>query len=227
MQFEINEWLLSRARRELAGRQLFWIVGGLGAGKTTVSTALAAQYRLPVYDVDAQAQNLYQARFQPDRHPANTARLSTTHSLSWLLNLSWEDYDQFGRAALVEYLDLLVEDVHATPPDAALLVNGGANAPAVLARALPARQIVALAIPERMRADEWAADPAHQAIKEAIEQLPTPQAMWRKFQDFNHLTHQTIVSECQNLHIPICWRDEATPVAVLAAQVAQHLRLES
>ena len=54
----------------------------------------------------------------------------------------------------------------------------------------------------------------------AIDELPTPQAMWRKFLDFNHLTHQTIVAECQNLHIPVCWRDEATPVAALAEEIA-------
>jgi hypothetical protein len=226
MPFVMSEGLLNRARRVLGGRRhLYWVVGAAGTGKTTVCRALAARYRLPVYPLDALIDGSYQQRFSPERHPANTAWLSTTNPLGWQLALSWQEFDQFNRAALVEYLDLLVEDVQDSPAEARLLVDGGVSTPAVLAQVLPANQIVALAITEPMSAEVWATSPALQARQALVDQLPTPQAMWRKLLDFDGLVRQTIVAECASHGIAICRRDESTSVAALAEQVAWRLGL--
>jgi uridine kinase len=108
MQFNINKILLAQARTALSRRDsLYWILGGAGSGKTTVSQALSAKMGIPVYDMDAHIYGTYHNRFTPERHPVNTAWSSAPDGLAWLLDLSWEEFNQFNQAAVPEYLDLL------------------------------------------------------------------------------------------------------------------------
>ena len=85
MRFVIDHALLARAQEKLSGRTLLWIVGGAGSGKTTVCQALSARLGLSVYDMDAHIYGSYHGRFNPARHPVNTAWSAAPDGLAWLL----------------------------------------------------------------------------------------------------------------------------------------------
>ena len=219
--FEIDQELLARARQMLAGRtSLYWLVGGAGAGKTTVCQALATRYDIPVYDMDAHIYGSYHGRFDPARHPVNTAWSTAPDGLAWLLSMTWAEFDAFNQAALPEYLDLLGEDLAALPPDARILIDGGICNPGLLAQVLPTRQIICLAAPAQSSATIWDEPGERQGMKEAIDQLPQPDVMWRTFLDFDRRITATMLHECQEQGIAICRRDTSTPVAALVERVA-------
>jgi hypothetical protein len=223
MRFEINQALLAHARATLAGREaLYWLVGGAGAGKTTVCQALAARYDIAVYDMDAHVYGSYHGRFDPVRHPVNMAWSNAPNGLVWLLSMTWDEFNGFNQAALPEYLDLLAQDLTALPPDARILIDGGICNPGLLAQVLPTRQIICLAAPAQSSAAIWDEPGARQGMKEAIDQLPQPDLMWRTFLDFDRLITATMLHECQEQGIAICRRDEATPVAALVERVTNQ-----
>jgi hypothetical protein len=201
MTFPIDYELLAHARTKLAGRPLLWIVGGAGAGKTTLCHALSAQHGLPVYDMDAHIYGSYHGRFDPVRHPANTAWSTAPDGLAWLLGMPWEEFDAFNRAALPEYLDLFVEDLDALAPSTTLLVDGGICTPALLCQAVPVDKIICLPAPAKSSAAVWEQDPERLAMKDALAHLPDPEAAWRTFLDFDARITQTISEECLNCGI--------------------------
>jgi hypothetical protein len=112
MRFNINTDLLHEAHAALNDRgNLYWIVGGSGSGKTTISQALAAKFDMYLYDMDAYIYGGYHGRFTPERHPVNTAWTSAENGLAWLLSMSWDEFNNFNQAALPEYVDLLTADL--------------------------------------------------------------------------------------------------------------------
>ena len=219
MRFPINHALLDRASAKLAGRPLFWIVGGAGSGKTTVCQALSARLGLPVYDMDAHIYGSYHGRFSPTRHPINTMWSIAPDGLAWLLGLSWDEFDSFNRAALPEYLDLLCNDLDEEDLNGAMIVDGGLCNPGLLAQVLPARQIVCLAAPELSSATIWEQNAERAAMKEAIAQLPNPETAWRTFLEFDTRITQTILDECRQSGISIYLRDDTTSVEELAQRI--------
>ena len=223
MRFPIDHDLLEQARARLSGRPLFWIVGGAGAGKTTLCQALAARLGLPVYDMDAHIYGSYHGRFSPMRHPANTAWASAPDGLAWLLGLTWEEFDSFNRAALPEYLDLLAEDLDAIELKGALLVDGGLCTPGLLAQVLPAGQIACLAAPDLSSEHIWEGNAERAAMKDAMAHLPDPAAAWRTFLEFDTRITQTILAECRQSGISIYQRHNATSVDELAEHIAGDL----
>ena len=221
--FEIDQELLARARQMLAGRtSLYWLVGGAGAGKTTVCQALATRYDIPVYDMDAHVYGSYHGRFDRQRHPVNTAWATAPDGLAWLLSMTWAEFNAFNQAALPEYLDLLGEDLAALPPAASIVIDGGICNPGLLAHVIPACQIICLAAPAQSSPAIWAATEERRGMKEAIYQLPQPDLMWATFLDFDRRITTTMLHECQEQGIAICRRDEATPVAALVERVANQ-----
>jgi hypothetical protein len=221
MHFSINSALLAQARDKLSRRSaLYWVVGGAGSGKTTVCRTLAARLGIALYDMDAHVYGEYHRRFSPQRHPVNTAWATAPDGLAWLLNMSWNDFDSFNRAALPEYLDLLSQDLDALEPDAGVLIDGGISNPGLLARVIPACQIACLSAPEQSSVQVWEEDEERKGMKEAVYQLPDPEEAWHRFLEFDRRLTQTILDECRQSGIPIYLRIRGTSVTELAARVA-------
>jgi len=226
MEFIIDNNLLSQSHSSLSKRNnLYWIVGGAGSGKTTISQALSTKLDIPVYDMDAHIYRVYHNRFTQERHPVNRAWSTSENSLAWILDMSWNEFNNFNQAALPEYVDLLVEDLEEIEPDASLIVDGGICNPALIAQVISSCQIVCLAMPEHSSAEIWEADEDRSAMKDIIFQLPEPEKSWRKFLEFDKCITQTILEECQENNISICSRNGIETVEEFAERVTQVLGL--
>jgi hypothetical protein len=224
MRYIVNTDLLAHAQTALGGRdRLYWVVGGAGAGKTTVCRALAARYTLSLYDMDAQIYGAYHQRFTLEQHPVNHAWSRAPNGLAWLLDQSWEEFDAFNQAALPEYLDLLAEDLAATDLHASVVIDGGLANPGLLAQVIPPRQIVCLAAPNRSSAEVWDSPGERAAMKEAVWQLASPQAAWDKFLHFDAQITRTILKECQEHQIAVYSRHGGETLDAVAERVAQIL----
>lgn len=223
---EIDNNLLQQARTALFKRnRLYWVVGGAGSGKTTICQTLSARFDIPVYDMDAHIYDAYHGRFTLERHPVNKAWATAPNGLAWLLNKSWDDFDNFNRTALPEYLDLFSEDLEAIDPNASLLIDGGICNPALIAQVIPTRQIVCLARPERTSAQIWRENDERKSMKELFNHFPRPEETWHKFLEFDKQITVTILKECQENNISICSRNETESVDKFAERVANVLGL--
>ena len=226
MGFNINNDLLTQSRTTLFSQdRLYWIVGGAGSGKTTVCQALSATFDIPIYDMDAHIYGAYHGRYSPTRHPVNSAWAAAPDGLAWLLNMSWEEFNNFNQATLPEYLDLLAEDVSAGKSDASLLIDGGICNPALIAQVIPPSQIVCLANPGKSSAEIWEGSAERTAMKDIIFQLPEPQQAWRIFLDFDARITQTILRECLESGITVCTRTAAESVDEFCTRTALALGL--
>lgn len=123
-----NHDLLHSAQTRLNTYDLYWLIGGAGSGKSTLCQALA-QRGFSVVDMDAKIYGSFHGRFDPHRHPANTAWSAAENSLGFLLSLSWPEFDAFHRTAAVEYLDLLTADLDLLIAD---LSENGVTGPMVV-----------------------------------------------------------------------------------------------
>ena len=216
MPFEVDFNLLEQARIALSQHEkLYWLLGGAGAGKTSVCGILSKRFGLPVYDMDSYIYGEYHARFTT-RHPVNRAWVAAPNSLTWLLEMSWEEFDQFNRAALPEYLDLLAEDLQNPKYAHGVLVDGGVWHPALLAQAIPPAQIVCLVAPEQSSEQVWQENEERQEMKAFIEQLPMAETMWRKFLEFDALITANILRESSASGISICTRGTGETAAAFA-----------
>jgi len=226
MQFDINNNLLAQSSATLLRRKnLYWIIGGAGSGKTTISQALLAKLGVPVYDMDDHIYGTYHSRFTQERHPVNTAWSKSQDGLAWLLDMTWDDFNNFNQAAIPEYLNLLCEDIDAMSPDTRLLVDGGICNPTILAQAFPTNQIVCLATPGRSSTEIWRETDERKSMKEIIFQLPNPKEAWRKFLEFDEKITHTILKECQESNIAVFSRSATETVVELTERVANALGL--
>jgi hypothetical protein len=226
MKFTINAQLLAEVQATLSKREdVYWLVGGAGAGKTTICQELAKQVNLVIYDMDAHIYGTYHQRFTAERHPVNTAWAKSENGLAWLLDMTWDEFNNFNQAALPEYLDLLVEDLENTNSDTKLLIDGGISNPALVSQVLPYHQIVCLAIPQQKWANVWEENEDRQAMKEFIYQLPEPEQAWQKFLEFDRKITQTILKEAEESEIAVCMRNETESIAEYTARVRQVLGL--
>ena len=226
MRFNINNHLLAQSGAALSShKNLYWIVGGAGSGKTTISQSLSAQFGIPVYDMDDHIYGTYHSRFTQDRHPVNTAWSTSQDGLAWLLDMTWDDFNQFNQAAIPEYLHLFCEDIGSLSPDTRLLVDGGICNPAILAQAFPPSQIVCLAVPGRSSEEIWSETDVRKSMKEMIFQLPNPTEAWRKFLEFDAKITRTILQECQESDIAVFSRKATNTVDEMTERVANALGL--
>ena len=221
MRFPIDHHFLSQARTALSDRnKLYWILGGAGSGKSTICQALSTRYGLPVYDMDAHIYEDYHSRFTASRHPVNWAWSTSENGLAWLLDMSWEEFNSFNQAAIPEYLDLLAFDLQAIKPEKGLLIDGGVCNPAILAQAIPTRQMVCLAAADGSSARLWEESQERLPMKAAVETLPNPEAAWRKFLEFDQRINATILKECLESEIPLCLREAGESIEDVAGRVA-------
>jgi hypothetical protein len=226
MKFQVDQQRLDRLRPLFhQHRHLYWLVGGAGSGKSTLCHALSERSGMPVYDMDAHIYGDYHARFTLERHPVNSTWSTAENGLAWLLDMSWDEFDSFNRAALPEYLDLLAEDLKSVDPGDGLLIDGGICNPALLAQVIPARQIVCLAGPQRSSAEIWQEDENRLAMKAFIYHLPKADEAWKRFLDFDEQITASILRESNENGITICTRSAAEPVDLFAERVSSVLKI--
>ncbi len=226
MRFNINYDLLEQSRATLFNREnLYWLVGGAGSGKTVISHSLSTTFNIPVYDMDAYIYGTYHSRFTQADHPVNSAWAASKNGLAWLLDMSWDDFNDFNQAALGEYLSLLSEDVRMSYADTIVIIDGGICNPSILAQAFSPRQIICLAAPELSSKDVWEGIDERKPMKEMVYQLPNPTEAWHKFLEFDGNITSTILRECQESNITILSRDANETVDALTARVANALRI--
>jgi ABC-type dipeptide/oligopeptide/nickel transport system ATPase component len=226
MRFKINTSLLKEAESFFANRKnIYWLLGGSGAGKSTICQTLAKKFDLPLYDMDAQIYGTYHERFSEMRHPVNTTWSNAENGMAWLLGLDWEAFNNFHQAALPEYLDLLVEDLTSRNPDTLIIIDGGVWHPALLAQALPTEQIVCLATEESSR-DVWEGNKERHTMKEMFAYFPDPDTSWQKFLEFDKRISTTVENEARQMAVPLLKRTKKESVEKLTARVIQTLGLE-
>jgi len=224
MGFPVNHDLLIKSRNSLVSRKnLYWIVGGAGSGKSTISKVLLAKFEIPLYDMDAQIYGAYHGRFTQENHPVNKAWSTAPNGLAFLLDMSWDEFNQFNQAALPEYLDLLAEDLEETDLNSSMLIDGGISNPSLVAQVISPKQIICLTGPERSSVEIWEENDERSAMKEFIYQLPHPEQAWRKFLEFDEKINQTILKESHESDIAICSRSETESVNDFAGRVALRL----
>ena len=222
--YEPDSSLIDRARGELALRpSILWLIGGACSGKSTVGRALSARTGIPVYDMDEAVFGRY--RFAPDRHPATTAWFTADNPLRWMLSLPWPAFNALYRAANVEMLDLLADDL-AGQPDAPLLVDGGITHPSLLAQVIPAARIVCLEAPDGFAAREWATAANRAPMMAEILAMPDGEALWQRFLEYDRRMTETIGRESRACGIAVLRWDEGSSVANLSERVAQLFRIE-
>lgn len=215
--FALDEALFHVARAVLGERrQLLWLIGGSGAGKTTVSRAIAAQTGVPVYDMDEAFFGRY--RFDPQRHPATTAWFTAENPLGWMLSLAWPEFDALYRASNAEMLDLLAADL-AGRADEPLLIDGGITHPSVLARVIPLERVVCLEREAGAGAQEWEAAESRAEMRAAVLALPDGEVMWQRFLEYDGRMTATIGRESRELGITTLAWDSATSVEELMAAI--------
>lgn len=218
--FATNQALLAEARGVLGKRrQLLWLIGGSGSGKTTVSRAVAARMGVPVYDMD----EAFFGRYRPDpqRHPATTAWFSAANPLGWMLSLPWPAFNALYRASNAEMLDLLAADL-ADQADAPLVIDGGITHPSVLTRVIPADRVVCLLRDSASREQEWETAASRAEMRAAVLALSDGATMWARFLDYDRRLTATIARESRELGIKTVSWDAATPVEDLAATVIAY-----
>ena len=224
MNFSIDTELIAQAQAKLSGhRHVYWIVGGAGSGKSTICRALSERFGIPVYDMDAQVYGAYHSRFSPKRHPVNSAWSASENGLSWLLSMTWPQFNHFNQAALAEYLDLLAQDLSGMAPDVELLIDGGISNPALAAQVIPAHQMVCLENPGLSGAQVWEGSEPRLAMKSMVGALEEPSNAWARFLDFDAHITETIHKECLATGIPIIMWQPSDAVAIVAARAAEML----
>ena len=135
--------------------------------------------------------------------------------------MSWETVNNFNQAALPEYLDLLSEDIASIDPNHSILIDGGISNPALLAQAIPAKQIICLTNPGQSSQEIWEGSPERLAMKDFIFQLPHPEQAWQTFLEFDANITQTMQEESQQQGITVCSRSESESVAKFSQRVTE------
>jgi len=142
VKYHLNKSLLNQSREVLKNRKnIYWIVGGSCAGKSTVGKAISQKYGLAYYDMDEYIFGKFIRRYTKELHPASWAWFSYNNPLDWALSFSsWEENNQFNIAATAEQLSLFCDDIKEMDSKQGILVDGGITNPAILARVLDPNQ---------------------------------------------------------------------------------------
>ena len=220
--FTVNLHLLEDVHKILLTHShIFWVLGGAGAGKSTICRATSEQYNIPICDMDEKIYGTWQERFDAARHPANFAWHASPNGLEFLLKLSWQEFDTFNASSNVEYLDLFAQEIETMDASAPLLVDGGLSKPSILIQALPARQIACLAIPEELGTQIWETAPERQFMQDMVRQLSDGNMLWQKFLEYDRLLSRTMIQEARANGIRVFERTEGMSVSELVKEIVR------
>ena len=102
--------------RDLADRlrHILWIGGGTGAGKTSITTALAEARGLQPYSYDFHDARDHSERIDPLRHPAMHAFASMSMDQRWVLRTPEEMARETMKSSR-ERIEMAIEDLLAGP----------------------------------------------------------------------------------------------------------------
>jgi hypothetical protein len=226
--FPVDDALLVRARRVLGHRPaIAFVVGGAGAGKSTVCAEIGRRTGIEVLDVDARLYGDWFGRLDARRHPAGRAWASAPDPLAWQLSLDPDAFAAFHAATTAESLDLLADDLEARDPDLPLLVDGGFGRPAVLAAGIPASRIACIALAAPLRRVVWTGDPDRRGFLDEVAAtvLPDGRDPIAAFLALDDRLHEEMVRDARAVGIPVLERGAATTVDDLAGRVASALRI--
>ncbi len=222
--FQVDQDLIAKARPAFANRQnVYWILGGACAGKSTLCRAISARAGIAVYDMDAHIYGAYFPRYTAQRHPATTAWLSAENPLAWALGLSQGAFDAFNRAATAEYLDLLADDLAAWPAAEAILIDGGITHPSLAAQVLAPRQMVCLTTSDEERVHLWTTADERAEMRGWIRALPEPDRMWQQFLAHDATISAVMERESRAHGIAVIARHPHDSVDALADRIARYL----
>jgi hypothetical protein len=121
-----------------------WIVGGTGAGKSSVARLLASRYDLAIYDGD-RAEHGWVTRHTPAQHPYFHALMQLTFAQR--AARSAEETFRAMPSLHGETIDFVVEDLRALPTDRPVLVDWFGILPRHLAPLLSFREQAVFLLP--------------------------------------------------------------------------------
>lgn len=103
-------------------RQVYWIGGGSGAGKSTIAARVAAQHGLHLYGTDDVMAD-HTRRSTPERSPALTNFIAMDMDERWVHRSAEEMLETFHWFR-GEGFDMIVEDLLALPQETGVIVEG-------------------------------------------------------------------------------------------------------
>ena len=104
-------------------RNVLWLGGGTGAGKSTVARALSEKYGWQLYEGDVEERRSHVARVSEERYPYFARFLAQTMDERWVHSTPDEMFARMP-AAHGESLELIVEDLLEREGDDVVLVEG-------------------------------------------------------------------------------------------------------
>jgi hypothetical protein len=224
--FRVDQALLAGCRDALSGdARIHWLLGGAGSGKSTVCRELRSSLGVTVLDMDSRIYGSFHALFSPARHPVSCEWSAATDGLSWLLDMTWDEFDSFNRASLPEYLDLLAREVRALDSSKELVVDGGLCNPSLLATVIEPSRIVCLRRNGLDASALWSEPGERSKMRDAVMALDESGAKWSRFLEFNDCITSSILAECECAAIPVCVWDESQSASDVAARVTGVLGL--
>jgi hypothetical protein len=171
--FAVDDALVQAARRVLGPMDRLWfLLGGSGAGKTTVGSALAARYDLELLDMDARMYGSWHEQFDPVRHPASSAWARSPDPLAFLVRMEPGEFLAFHAASTAEALDLLAAELDGADPGHPTLVDGGFGSLGVVARVVPVSRLACLSLPPALRAGAWTDTPDRRGFLDVVAGVP-------------------------------------------------------
>ena len=133
-------------------RNVFWIGGGTGAGKSSVAIALARRHRLERYDYDWHDARGHSTRTRADRHPVRAAVLAMSVDERWVRRtpaaMASETIAQFR-----ERFELVVEDLAVLRADR-VIADGFGLLPELVAPLLADRRQAIFLLPTAVFREE-------------------------------------------------------------------------
>lgn len=222
--FAVDDTLLEAARPVLERRKRSWFVlGGAGAGKSTVCAAIGERHGVDVLDLDARLYGSWHGTFDACRHPVNAAWAGAPDPLAFLLRLSPDELLAFHAASAAEALDRLADELRTTDPARPLLVDGGLASIAVLSRVVPSGRIAHLALPVEQRRDAWTADADRRAFLDVVAGVGGVADATARFLAQDEAISRALGAEARAAGVRTFLRAPGSTVAMLAGAVADHL----